>query len=298
MHRARLTRRSVWPAAWALLLAAGTEAAAQAVKPLEMPAGELVRLVVANEVAAANNTVPKHMCRSRKTTPKGSQTRLYVQTNDAMAGMLIANNDEPLTPQQQQGELNHLQWLMGNPDQLRKKQAQEKKDADQSLRIVKALPDAFRYEYAPKEQSAAGSRAEANLVRLDFTPNPAYSPPSHVEQVLAGMQGFLLIDREHKRIAQIDGTLFKDVAFLWGILGHLDKGGHFLVRQAELGDGSWDITEMSLNFTGKILFFKSLTIVSDEVLSDYRRVPDNLTFAQGVEMLKAEETLAHDGGRP
>jgi len=298
MHCANRTGRSVWPAALALFLATAAEAGAQAVKPSEIPPGELVRLVVANEVAAANNTVPKHMCRSRKQTPKGSQTRLYVETNDAMAGMLIANNDEPLTPQQRQGELNHLQWLMGNPDQLRKKQAQEKKDADQTLRIVKALPDAFLYEYASKEESTAGS-AEAGLVRLNFTPNPAYSPPSHVEQVLEGMRGFLLIDPQHKRLATIDGTLFKDVTFLWGILGHLDKGGHFLVRQADLGDGSWDITEMHLNFTGKILFFKTLTIVSDEVLSDFRRVPDNLTFAQGVEMLKAEEErLAHNGSAP
>ncbi len=40
---------------------------------------------------------------------------------------------------------------MGNPEQLRKKQAREKEDADRTLRIVKALPDAFRYEYAGTE---------------------------------------------------------------------------------------------------------------------------------------------------
>jgi hypothetical protein len=35
-------------------------------------------------------------------------------------------------------------------------------------------------------------------------------------------------------------------------------------------------------------------MVSDEVFSGFQRVPDHLTFAQGVEMLKAEqEKLAH-----
>jgi hypothetical protein len=164
---------------------------------------------------------------------------------------------------------------------------------------VKALPDAFRYAYAVTQTTSPAPRgAGRGLVRLDFTPNPAYSPPSHVEQVLEGMRGYLLIDPVHKRIATIDGTLFRDVTFLWGILGHLDKGGHFLVTQADLGDGTWDITEMKLNITGKILLFKSLIMVSDEVFSDFRRVPDNLTFAQGVEMLEAEERLAHDGHRP
>ena len=52
---------------------------------------------------------------------------------------------------------------------------------------------------------------------------------------------------------------------------------------------------MTLKMAGKILLLKSLSIVSDETLSDYRRVPDNLSFAQGVAMLKAEtEKRAHD----
>ena len=255
-----------------------------------MPAGELVRLAVANEVAAAKDTSVKHMFRSRKQTPKGSQTRIYVETTSAMAAMLIAVNDEPLKPQQQQKEMGHLDWLMGNPDQLRKKQEREKEDAERTLRIVKALPDAFLYEYAGMENGAAelGKNGSA-LVRLSFRPNPSYSPPSRVEQALEGMQGYLLIDAEAKRMARIDGTLFKDVSFGWGIVGHLDKGGHFRVQQADVGDGTWDITEMSLSITGRILLFKSLSLASDEVLSDYRRVPDNLTFAQGVEMLKTEE---------
>src|SRR5262249_34514799 len=125
--------------------------------------------------------------------------------------------------------------------------------------------------------------------RLKFRPNPNYSPPSRVEEVLRGMQGFVLVDPKARRIARIDGTLSKDVSFGWGILGHLDKGGHFGVQQAALDDGSWDISRMQLSFTGKILLFKSLSISFDEVLSDFRRVPDDTTFAQGVEMLKAAE---------
>jgi hypothetical protein len=35
--------------------------------------------------------------------------------------------------------------------------------------------------------------------------------------------------------------------------------------------------------------FKSIAIKSEEVFSDFRRVPAGTTFAQGVEMLKAEE---------
>jgi hypothetical protein len=277
-------------------LVASTTLAAQNAGAPAVPADELVRAAVANEVAAANNSAIKHIFRSHKQTPKGSQTKLYVETNDAMAAMLIALNDQPLTEQQHQGEINHLAWLNGSPEQLRKKQAREKEDAERTLRIVRALPDAFVYEYAGTENGESSTgKSGAPLVRLTFRPNPSYSPPTRVEQVLAGMRGYLLVDPTSRRLARIDGTLFRDVTFGWGIIGHLDKGGHFLVQQADLGDGTWDITEMSLNITGKILLFKSLSMVSGEVFSDFQRVPDNLTFAQGVELLKAEqEKLSHD----
>ncbi len=275
-------------------------AAAAQTAPDQIPPAELVRSSVENEVAAADTTLVKHMFCSRKQTPRGSQTKLYVETNDAIAAMLIAVNDQPLTADQRQGEINHLAWLTGSPDQLRKKQAREKEDAERSLRIIKALPDAFRYEYAGTEIGTATlGRPGAQLVKLKFTPNPNYSPPTRVEEVLSGMQGYLLIDPEARRLARIDGTLFRNISFGWGIVGHLDKGGHFLVQQAEIGGGMWGISQLTLNITGKILLFKSLTIVSDETFSDFQRVPDNLPFAKGVELLKAkQEKLARSNRTP
>jgi hypothetical protein len=270
--------------------------------PPGMSPGELVRVTVANEVAAANHPELHHMFRSRRQTPKGSQTHMYVETNQALAGMVIAVNDKPLTAEQQQAEIDHLAWLVNNPEQLHKKAAREKEDEDRSLRIVKALPDAFSYEYAGTEDSAAGlGKPGDQLVKLKFKPNPGYNPPSHVEQVLKGMEGELLIDKETRRLARIDGTLFQEVTFGWGILGRLNKGGHFRVQQGDLGlgDGAWGITEMNLNMTGKILMFKGLNISSEEVLSDFHLMPEKLTFAQGVQILKKEEEKpAHNNQSP
>ena len=256
--------------------------------PQESP-GDLVKAAVANEFAASNGSA-KHMFLSRKKTPKGTQTHLYVETDVAMAGMLVALNDQPLTPEQEQAEEGHLAWLVNNPDQLRKKQAREKEDNDRSMRILKALPDAFHYEYdgtATGLANVGGPGAE--LVRLRFKPNPGYVPPSRMEEVLTGMEGTLLIDPQAKRLAEIDGTLFRDVTFGWGIVGRLDKGGSFVVRQADVGEGSWEITEMHLDIKGRILLVKSLTYVSDEVFSEFRRMPDHLSFAEGAKGLEAEQ---------
>ena len=262
-----------------------------------MPPADLVRKTVQNEVKASEGESVRHMFLSRKETAHGSQTKLYCETRDAMAGMAVAYDGKPLTLEQRQAEEARLRDLANNPDELRKKRQREKEDAERVGRIVRAMPDAFLYEYDGTESGQPGlGKPGSDLVRLKFRPNPHYEPPTHTEQVLAGMQGNLLIDAHTLRIARIDGTLFKEVGFGWGILGHLDKGGHFLVEQGDVGDGTWDIQRMSLAFTGKILFFKKIDIKSTETLTDFHPVPRDLTFAQGVEVLKKQEAvLAEDG---
>lgn len=263
---------------------------AQESSSTEISAGELVRQAVAHEIDASKDSTHKHLFRSRKQLPRGSQTRLYVETSDAMAAITIAYNDQPLTAAQEKAEQDHLAWLAGNPEQLRKKHAREKEDADRTIRMLRALPDAFLYEYDGSETGEPGlGKVGAPLKKLNFTPNPSYVPPTRVEQVLQGMRGYLLIDPAAGRIARMEGTLFRDVSFGWGIIGHLDKGGSFRVQQADLGDGSWEITSMSLKMTGKILLFKRISISSDEVFSDFQLVPADLTFAKAVELLKAEQ---------
>jgi hypothetical protein len=253
--------------------------------------GELVRQAVATEVAAFQDPSVKHQFRSRKQTPHGSQTKLYVETRDAMAGMVIAYDDRPVTDAELAGENAHLQGLLDQPEQLRHKQAQEREVTDRFVRILKALPDVYVYEYDGTETATPDfGKAGEPLVRLKFRPNPNYSPPSHLsEQALGGTRGTILIDAERHRIARIEGSVFKDVTFGWGFLGRLDKGGHFLIAQTDVGDGTWEITRMTLSFTGKLFFFKSFNMVSDEVLSDFHRVPATMTFAQGVDLLKTEQ---------
>jgi hypothetical protein len=57
-----------------------------------------------------------------------------------------------------------------------------------------------------------------------------------------------------------------------------------------VGDNFWEISSMSLSFTGKILLVKNLSIVSTEIFSGFKQVPTNLTFAQALEVLKQEQT--------
>jgi hypothetical protein len=264
-------------------------AAAVAEGPPAITPSELVQRAVANEAKIEDQ---KFMFKQRKQTASGSQTKLLVQTRQAMAGILVANNDHPLDPAQQQGELGRVERFIKEPQELERKQRKEKEDSERVQRILRALPEAFLYAYDGTETGRSGvGKPGDQLVRLKFRPNPSYDPPTRVEQVLTGMQGVVLIDAQQPHIASIEGTLVKEVGFGWGILGHLDKGGHFLVQQSPLMQNSWAITRMDLAFTGKLLLFKSINFKSTEVYSDFRPVSANLTFAQGVQLLKQELAL-------
>jgi len=278
---------NAWVAIAALVL--GSVGSAFSADQLSEPPIELVRRTIQREISADNNDA-KFMFMDRKETQHGSQTKLIVESREGMAGMMVAIDEKPLTREQRQAEDARLAGLVGNPEQLRRKQRSEKEDAERITRIMRALPDAFLFEPDGTEvgNQEVGQTA-GQLVRLKFRPNPKYSPPTHVEQVLTGMQGYVLIDARECRIAKIDGTLGKDVGFGWGFLGHLDRRGHFMVEQAEVSDEEWEITRMSLSFTGRILLFKGLNIKSDEVFSNFRRTPADLTFAQAVELLKKQE---------
>jgi hypothetical protein len=253
---------------------------------------EIMRRTVENELRAGDGH-ERFMFRSRKRTASGSQTKIFVQTQEATAGMLVAINDQPLTPEQRQGEEGRLRNLIRNPSELKRKQKQERDDADRIRRIMRALPDAFEYEADGVETGTPGVGKEGDeLIRLKFTPNSNYKPPSRVEQVLQGMQGVVLVDARQHRIARIDGTLFRDVSFGWGILGHLDKGGHFQVDQANVVDGAWEITHMRLNFTGKVLLLKTIVLKAEEEFSNFQRVPDTLSFADGVSLLMKQSGVS------
>jgi hypothetical protein len=250
---------------------------------------ELVRKAVKNEINASSGSA-RFMFRGTRTTPKGSTTKIYVETSEATAGVAVAYDGKPLTPAQRREEDARVERVVKNPEEMRKKRAQEHEDTERTMRIVRALPDAFLYEYAGEVTGTAEiGHAGDPLVKLRFRPNPHYRPPSHVEDVLTGMQGDLLLDAVHNRIASIHGTLFKEVSFGWGILGHLDRGGRFVVHQAAVDDNLWEISNMGLKFTGKILLIKSLSIESTEVFSGFKQVSPDLTYAQALEMLKKEE---------
>ena len=273
-----------------VVLLAGASSVPQQQK-LDMDPLELVRRAAKNEIKATEYN-QYFMYRDHVDYKTHSITKEVIETPQGGLGTTIAINGQPLTPEQRAKDNQKLEKFANDPEARRKKELASKEEDQRDRLMLTSLPDAFLYTYAGTEKGPNGDE----LVHLTFTPNPNFSPPNHETRVYEGMQGDMLIDRTAMRIAKIDGTLFKDVEFGWGILGRLYKGGKFYIEQRDVGGGRWETVRQTLQFTGKILMVKSLNIYSTETATDFRPVPANLTVAQALGLLyKSNETVAQNG---
>jgi len=166
--------------------------------------------------------------------------------------------------------------LVSHPEQLRAKQKKEREDGEQARNLLASLPDAFLFQC---------DHQLANLVTLRFWPNPAYRPATRSAQVFHHMEGTLVVDAEQKRLVEIDGHLTSEVKFLGGLLGHLDKDGTFCVKQQNVGEGHWDLMFMSIQMSGKALFFKTITVLETKRVLNYRPLPRGATLQQAGDFL-------------
>jgi P27 family predicted phage terminase small subunit len=132
---------------------------------------------------------------------------------------------------------------------------------------------------------------QGDVVRLRFRPNPQYRPTTRQANVFHHMAGNVSVNAKQLRLVQIEGKLMDAVKFGGGLLGHLDKGGWFSVRDTEIGPGIWDTTYLDVNMHGKALFFHTIAVTEKEIHSLYRRVPDNLTLEQAAALLEQNQGM-------
>jgi len=255
---------------------------------------DLVRRTTQNEIAATGPTQPPYFIYRDSTEWKDHSTVTEnIETAEGGLSRTIAKNGHALTADEQAQADQQLKSFAYNSDARRKKRQANREDDQRSITLMRSLPDAFNYTVTGVSKGPNGH----DLVHLNFKSKPGWSAPTRETRVLEGMEGDMVVDQTAMRLAEINGTLFKDVDFGWGILGRLFKGGKFIIHQADVGGGKWRETEETLRFNGKILVFKNLTVWSTETMTNFRPVPSNLTTAQALQMLQnPSEVVAENNG--
>jgi hypothetical protein len=259
----------------------GAPASALPVK-LQLDAGRLAREVFENEVQAQINDQSLWSYRQVKEEQGKKKVFAVCETNDGEIDRLLEVNGQELNPNQRQAEDQRIQKMLDDPDQMRQQQKKSAEDGKQERELLRMFPEAFRFQYAGMQ---------GNLIKLTFSPNPEFRPSNRAAQVFHHMEGSLLVDGEQKRLAEIEGRLTSSVKFGWGLLGHLDKGGTFLVDQQDMGSGHWQLTTLDVEMNGKALFFKTIAVREKELNTDFQQVPESIRPRQAFELLRQNPTL-------
>jgi hypothetical protein len=231
----------------------------------------LVRDILQNELSAQADD--QSLWCYRKLTDKDGKQQLFAacQTKTLEIDRLMAVNGKPLSEQQWNQENQRIERLLNNRSQLKKEKQQQREDAEQATHLLRMVPDAFLFQ----QQSSEG-----NGITLHFTPNPAFRASGASETVFHHMEGTLTLDVKQKRLVEISGRLESDVKFAGGLFGHLDKGGTFYVKQQEVGPGCWEMTRMDVQMNGRALFFKTISVRTREINTDFHAVPAAASIQQ------------------
>jgi hypothetical protein len=256
------------------------------VSAAQLPApnpNDFVRRVINNELKLESQDHSHWMFRlDSEKQSKGREIDEVVETRDGdLTRPLVIDAREVAADQADR----RVQEQLHDSEALRKSLKDKDEDTARSQILLKMLPDAFIFTYA-------GRRGD--LIRLNFSPNPNFKPTSHEAQVFHAMKGNLWLNSKQSRLKEIAGHLVHEVKFGGGVLGHLDPGGDFDVKQAEVAAGFWELTVLNVNMKGKALFFKTIAVQQKYSRANCKQVRDDLTPAGAAEILHKRSITARD----
>jgi hypothetical protein len=249
----------------------------------QLSPADLVKAVIHNELDLPVASDIRWKYRLDKEVDGKQETREVVETKSGSLDRLLSVAGKPLNEAQSSNETGRILRFSHSPEEQRKAEQARRKDAQQCDAFLQMIPDAFVFEYAGES---------GNATKLTFRPNPNFRPPTREGKVLQQMVGEMWVDTKQQRLVSINGQLMNEVKFAGGFLGHLEKGGQFTVKRAEIAAGDWEVIEMTVNMHGKALLFKSICVQQKEVHSNFERVPEDLSLAEAANMLLRQTLIA------
>lgn len=251
--------------------------------PLPSDANAFVREVIHYELDMDAKDHSHWRYHAHREDDKSNYDRDIIETKDGEIGRNLLFYGRPLTPEEQQQDQARMKQLVSDPAEQAKRARRAKADNEKGHQMFQAIPDAFIFKY---------DGLENGLVRLTFFPNPKYDPPTRELRVFRALSGKMWIDPDQKHVVRIEGQLFQDVTFGWGILARLYKGGTFVVNMREVGPGHWEMVSLNVNMSGHAMLFKNIAVQERQTQSEFQRVPDDLSMSEAYQMLQKDRPVS------
>ncbi len=244
--------------------------------------GAIVRRSAQNLLKQIRSPTPIRF-QERLEAPWGSEVRDVIFTKEGRVDRLIAAGDHPLTAAQQKKEVDRLKTLLQRSASQTVTPTQDA-ETQRRVKLVAAIPTAFSFQISGTQESGT--------LELKFLPAEHFNPQNRETRVYKGMRGVIQVDPRHDQLLRVDGEIFRNVSFGWGILGMLHKGGHFRIEQRQVLPNIWEITEMDFDFTYTVFFFSQSHYVRKTSNTAYARIDPGTGRAEAIQMLLSEPATA------
>ena len=213
--------------------------------------------------------------------PESPVTQWVAETSNGALERVLRVDGHALSEAEQRSRIDRF---LGDPSAQAKQRKGSAHDDKEAAEMLLLLPNAFIW-------SRKGEQGGDEI--LHFRPDPNFRPSDLEAKVFAAMEGDMAVNKKQMRIASLKGRMIEDVKILGGWLGKLYAGGTFDVERRETGGGVWQITETHVHIQGHALIFKTISEQEDDVKSNFRELPAQVTMEQ----VKDQLLRAHEGSQ-
>jgi hypothetical protein len=275
MPQRRTTSLRTMAALLSLMMLPVPTLCAQAVQSFQTPQ-QLVTAMLEHENSAHHDRYEYLADERSERTGGHLWTERIVEIPAGRVRLLLDEDGKPISPDRVSAERARLAAIAADPAAFERAEASQKSDEEHARQMLNLLPRAFLLDNV---------RLDGRTWRMDFHPNPEYSPSGLEERVLHGMSGTVAIDAADLRLVHIDGHLSQDVSIGFGILATIKAGSHFSSDREKIED-HWRTVHVVTDIRGKAALFKTVAKNSEVIRSEFRYLPADVTPVQAVALVQ------------
>ena len=262
--------------------ARGQEAFAGSTTALaQMNGKDLITLVVSHETEASSHRgYYMYLSVERSERTGGHEwTERVAETLWGKVRYRIAEDGQPLTGDKLAAERARIEDEGARPEVFRQQEAQKGEDEQHARQMVYLLPKAFLFDQPQQE---------GEFVRVNYRPNPGYTPSGLEERVLHAMTGSVLIDSKMVRVHGLEGRMPQDVSIGFGLLATIKAGSNFSTTRIHEDGYDWKTETVHTDINGKALFLKTIARSQEAKHSEFKKIPTGISVADAVKLVEAQ----------
>ena len=224
--------------------------------------------------------------RVHKVDARGDVVREVIESREGNVARLIGRNAAPLSAEEDKAERARLEGILASPGEFLNREQRDRASRRFALELIQNMPAAMLWSFTPAQPQPANARGPQ--VVLDFTPDPAFKPPTLVTDGLTGIAGRIWIDAGSHCITRIEGHILHPVNFGWGgMLARISSGGTIGFEQEMAGDARWLYSRLSEHIVIREMMVHTVHQDAEMNVFDVQHLPALPTYQEAIRALLA-----------